>query len=162
MTTRFGATALSAAFAVLATTAAAQDRPEFVEPRVYSAAETVQAVAEAPTRGLQGQFAFIVRGGGHDAARVFLNSEADYRDAGTLTVALDGPVAAALAGQLGGPPEQRLIGRTIVVQGVARRVRIDILATGRFYPQTHIPVSQAQDIHVVPGLAAPVSLPARP
>ena len=167
MTTTIRATALAAAFAVLIATAAdAQDRPEFVEPRVYSAAEVVQAVAEAPTRGLPGQFAFIVRGGGRDGGRLFLNSEVDYRDAGTLTVAVDGPVAAALTEQLGGPPEQRLIGRTIVVQAVARRVRIDILAnglaTGRFYTQTHVPVSQPQALHVVPGPAAPVSFPARP
>ncbi len=159
--------ALAAAFAsILATTAAdAQDRSEIIEPRVYSAAEAVRTVAGAPTSGLPGQFAFIVRGGGRDATRIFLNSEADYRDAGTLTVAVDGAVAAALAEQLDGPPEQRLIGRTIVVTGVARRVRIDLLAngrpTGRYYSQTHIPISETRSIHVVPGPAVPISLPAR-
>lgn len=140
------------------------DRPEYVEPRVYSAAEAVRGVAEAEGRGLPGQFAFVVKGGGRDARRIFLNSDPDYRDAGTLTAALSAAPAAALQTQLEGLPEQRLIGRTIVVSGVARRVRINLLAngqpTGDFYFQTHVDVVEASQIHVVPGQALPLT--ARP
>lgn len=138
----------------------APSRPEYVEPRVCSAAEAVSEVALSPTSGLAGQFAFIVRGWGRDGGRIFLNSQADYRDAGTLTVALSGPAADALAGQTGGSLDQ-LVGRTIVATGVARRVRINLTYNGRateyFYFQTHVPVSRANDLRVVPGEAVPVS-----
>lgn len=137
-------------------------RPEYVEPRVYSADEAIRSVAEAPDSILPGQFAFVVKGGGRDGDRVFLNSEIDYRNAGTLTVALGDAAVAALTAQLDGPPEHRLIGRTIVVNGFAHRVRIDLLAngrpTGQFYFQTHIDVGQADHIHVVPGQAFPITM----
>lgn len=144
--------------------AGAQDRPpirppEYVEPRVYSATEAVRGVASSPTSGLFGQFAFVVKGWGRDDERIFLNSEADYRDAGTLTVALTGQAVAALRAQSGGSPD-RLVGRTIVASGVARRARINISengrATGQFYFQTHVTISQADDIHLVPGPALPI------
>ncbi|MDP3405896.1 MAG: hypothetical protein Q8S03_14480 [Brevundimonas sp.] len=137
------------------------DRPEYVDPRVYSAEEAVLAVGEAPNRGLYGQFAFIVRGWGRDGTRVFLNSQQDYRDSGTLTVALGGEAVAALVEQFGGPLDNRLIGRTIVATGVARRVRIDLTANGQpsglFHAQTHVRVGQASEIHLVPGPAYPLS-----
>ena len=137
-------------------------RPEYVEPRVYSAAEAIRGVAEAETSILPGQFAFVVKGGGRDADRVFLNSEVDYRDDGTLTVALSEAAVTALTAQLEGPPERRLIGRTIVVNGVAHRTRINLLAdgrpTGQFYFQTHIDVGQAGLIYVVPGPVLPITL----
>jgi len=152
----FGATTASSLAASQAS------RPEYVEPRVYSAAEAIRDVAEAPSSGLPGQFAFILKGGGRDGDRVFLNSESDYREAGTLTVALDEVAVDALTAQLEGPPERRLIGRTIVVNGVARRTRINLLANGRptgeYYFQTHIDVGQADHIHVVPGQALPITV----
>jgi len=142
------------------------NRPEYIDPRVYSAAEAVRGVAEGAALTLPGQFAFVVKGGGRDAYRVFLNSQIDYRSPETLTVAVSGPALAALTEQVEGPPERRLIGRTIVVDGVAHRTRIDLmeggLTTGRFYFQTHVVVEQAERIHVVPGRALPISMPARP
>lgn len=139
----------------------ATDRPEYTDPGVYSASEAVRSIAEAPMSGLSGQFAFVVKGWARDGERVFLNSEADYRDAGTLTVALSGPAVVALTEQLGGPPDRRLIGRTIVVAGVARRVRIDLLQngrpTGQFYSQTHVPIDHADQVYVVPGPALPIT-----
>lgn len=161
-------TAVMAALTVasVATTASgAQDgpavnRPEYIDPRVYSATEAVRGVAEGAALALPGQFAFVVKGGGRDAYRVFLNSEIDYRDPETLTVAVTGPALAVLTEQFEGQPEQRLIGRTIVVSGVARRTRIDLMeggrTTGRFYFQTHIAVDQAEQIHVMPGRAIPI------
>ncbi|MBJ7485446.1 hypothetical protein [Brevundimonas sp.] len=153
--------------ALVATSASSQidqqaARPEYAEPRVYSAAEAVRDVNEAGPSGLPGQFAFVVKGGGRDGERVFLNSALDYRDVDTLTVALSGPVASSVANQLEGPPERRLIGRTIVVNGVARRVRINVLAngqpTGQFYFQTHVTVVHADQIFVVPGAALPLTV----
>ena len=137
-------------------------RPEYVDPRVYSATEAARALSETEISALPGQFAFVVKGGGRDAERVFLNSDVDYRDAGTLTVAVAGPALAALTQQLDGPPERRLIGRTILATGVARRARIDLLengrATGRYYFQTHVTVEQAGQIHVIPGPALPITV----
>lgn len=139
------------------------DRPEYVEPRVYSALEAVRGVnEEGGSIILPGQFAFVVKGGGRDADRVFLNSESNYRDAETLTVVLSGAAVAALTTELGGPPESRLIGRTIVVNGVARRVRVDLLSdgrpTGQSYLQTHIDARQVHQVHVVPGQALPITV----
>lgn len=154
--------------ASVATSAAAQDepqanRPEYVEPRVYSALEAVRGVNdEEDSVVLPGQFAFVVKGGGRDANRVFLNSESNYRDAETLTVVLSGAAVAALTTELGGPPESRLIGRTIVVNGAARRVRVDLLRdgrpTGQSYFQTHIDAWQVHQVHVVPGQALPITV----
>ena len=136
--------------------------PEYVDPRVYSAAEAVRGLADPQTLALPGQFAFVVKGGGRDAERVFLNSEFDYRDAATLTVALSGPAVTALTQRLEGPPDRLLIGRTIVVNGVAQRVRINLYKdgqpTGEFYFQTHVSVRQADQIHVVPGPALPITV----
>lgn len=167
MKTNIRGAALAAAFAgTLTTTAGAQDqprvdRPEYTEPQVFSADETVRAVAEAGY--LPGQFAFIVRGGGRDGQRIYLNSEVDYRDAGTLTVVVRGAALAALTEQLGGPPEQGLIGRTIVVDSVAQRVRINITGggqpTGQFYFQTHVLAERPDQIHVVPGRPVPIVRP---
>ena len=154
---------IAAAVSLAASAAQAQntppgDRPEYVEPQVYSAEEAVRTVADAGY--LQGQFAFIVRGGGRDGQRIFLNSERDYRDAGTLTVVVRGAALDRLTEQLGGPPEQRLIGRTVVVDGVAQRVRIDITGNGRptgdFYFQTHVVAERPDQVHVTPGRPAPI------
>lgn len=119
MTFRIRATGLVAIMAAtsVATAAASQvgpaaDRPEYIEPRVYSASEAVSGVAEGAAPALPGQFAFVVKGGGRDAYRVFLNSQIDYRDPATLTVTVSGPALTALTQQLDGPPERRLIGRT--------------------------------------------------
>ncbi|MFC5344261.1 hypothetical protein ACETK8_00150 [Brevundimonas staleyi] len=161
-------TSLLAAMAVAltATSAGAQtapprDRPEYVEPRVYSAEEAVRGVAE--TGYLPGQFAFVVRGGGRELGRVFLNSQVDYRDPGTLTVVVRGAALDALTEQLGGPPEDRLIGRTVVVDGVALRTRINISEGGRptdrFYFQAHVAAERADQIHVMPGAPVPIVAP---
>lgn len=163
-TASLAGTAIATALAVSSAAAFSGQtpRPEYVEPRIYSVAEAIRGAARAGERGLPGQFAFVVMGGGQDGRRVYLNSALDYRDRGTLTVALSGPAAASLATRIGGPAETALIGRTIVVNGVARRVRVDWLhygePTGRHYFQTHVSVLQAEQIEVVPGPALPVSV----
>lgn len=127
-------------------------RPEYVDPVVYSATEATRGPAERP---LPGQFAFIVKGSSRDGDRVFLNSAVDYRDPGTLTVVLPASVADGLARSTSAPMERDLLGRTIVVNGVARRVPIAILRdgtrTGQTYEQTHVVITDASQIHIVPG-----------
>lgn len=147
---------------VSARAAAAQNaqtpgRPEYVEPRLYSAGEATETLAEAGTCCLPGRFAFIVKGVGRDGERIFLNSAADYRDPGTLTVVVTGPAARALTEQHGESPERRLIGKTIIADGVAMRVRINLLDDGSptgFYFQTRVGVTRPEQIQVVPGRAA--------
>lgn len=117
--------------------------------------QAIHLAAEDPSRGVTGIFEFTVRGTGRDRF-VYLNSEEDYRDQRCLTAVLTRGVAATLGRTLGAAPDMALIGKTIRVQGTAKRVRIDFISdgspTGRYYYQTHISVVDPDKIEVLAGI----------
>jgi hypothetical protein len=119
----------------------------------------VEAIAYAaylaPRAAVAAEFEMTVKAIGAEKGRIFLNSETDYRDRNCLTIALT-PVAAVL--NLGSSDlaqlRAKLIGRRIVVRGVAQRVRIEFLAegkpSGKYYYQVQVPVSGSRQLALLP------------
>lgn len=119
----------------------------------------VEAIAYAaylaPRAAVAAEFEMTVKAIGTDNGRIFLNSETDYRDRNCLSIALT-PSAALL--NLGASDvnalRQKLVGRRIVVRGVAQRVRIEFLAdgkpSGKYYYQVQVPVSNNRQIALMP------------
>ncbi|NBD95744.1 MAG: hypothetical protein GVY11_04620 [Gammaproteobacteria bacterium] len=112
--------------------------------------QAVMSAAEAAPAGVDGTFAMTVRATGAQNGRTYLNSEQDYRDQRNLTVALSPRAAAQLAQRLGAPPSVGLRGENILVRGTARRTRINFFAngqmTGKYYYQTHVDVTDANQV----------------
>jgi len=115
--------------------------------------EAIVAAADAAPRGVPGVFAMQVTATGRIGGRVFLNSEADYRDQRNLTIAIEPRAAERLAALHGAAPESYFRGKSIEVRGAARRVRIDFIEnrrpTGLYYYQTHVPVTDPEQISIV-------------
>lgn len=125
-----------------------------VMPRDMSARDAILAAADAAPRAVPGRFIVPIRAYGIDRGRLYLNSEADYRDQRNVSVAVSPQAMVQLERIHRAGPGPTLVGRTLLVQGAARRVRIDFTEngqpTGKYYYQTHIDVQDAAQITVVP------------
>lgn len=122
--------------------------------RRFAPREAIVAAADAAPRRVFGTFAMRVTATGRVRSRVYLNSQDDYRDQRNLTIAIQPHTATALARRNGAPPERFYRGRDIEVRGAAQRVRIHIIddngrPTGLYYYQTHVVVTDADQISVV-------------
>jgi hypothetical protein len=118
-----------------------------------TAPQAVLAAADAAPRGVPGNFAMVVKRVEMVGPRLFLNSEADYRDQRNLSVAIQPYALPGLRDRLGKDLRAALVGRDIRVRGVARRIRIGIFdnrkPTGLYYYQTHVVVDSADQISIV-------------
>ncbi|MGY3265559.1 hypothetical protein [Lysobacter sp. HA35] len=114
--------------------------------------QAVLRAADAPLTGVTGVFALTVRGTGR-TDKVHLNSQDDYRDPRNLSIAVLPHAAADLEKTFGGPLEQTLKGKRILVSGTAKRTRIDFTVdgqpSGKYYYQTHVVVTHASQIQVL-------------
>ncbi len=115
------------------------------EQAVFNAAQS-----EAGTSGV---FQMVVRATGRNRGRLFLNSEADYRDPRNLTIVISSRAEKELAARLGGPIEEALSKRAIAVRGTAKKTQIDFFdrrggRTGKYYFQTHVVLGSARDLTV--------------
>ncbi|MEQ1547811.1 MAG: hypothetical protein ABL918_04085 [Chakrabartia sp.] len=112
-----------------------------------------------PQKGVSGVFELMIQATGASRMREFLNSETDYRDQRNLTIALDPEVVDALKKEHGVNPAIYFKGKTIRVDGIASRIRIDFTsnrqATGKYYYQTHVRVKDPNQITVVALSTAP-------
>ncbi len=97
-----------------------------------------------------GVFVMTVRASGRQGASLYLNSESDYRDPRNLSFEVRPIAQVQLEARLGAPAETVLQGRTIRVDGEARRVRIDFTAdgrpTGKYYYQTHVVIERGEQL----------------
>lgn len=125
----------------------------FAGGQVIEPALAVMAAADAAPRGYPGRFGFIVRRADMVGPRLFLNSYPDYRDQRNLSVAIAPVALVALRSQHGDDLRAAFMGRSIVVDGEARRERIDFTVGGRpsgkYYFQTHVAVTRAEQIRIV-------------
>jgi len=122
---------------------------------VIEPTEAIIAAAEAAMsrRSVPGVFEIRVRATGRQDGLLYLNSELDYRDQRSLTVAITPMAERALKDRFGPDLESALMGKRIQVTGAAQRVTIwfycDGKRTEKYYFQTHVPVSNAEQIKVV-------------
>ena len=127
-----------------------------VTQRTIRPVEAVVAAAEAAARqqSVRGVFELHVRTTGWQDSLLYLNSELDYRDQRSLTVAITPAAEQALRDRFGEDPVSALKGKKIQVSGAAQRVTIwffcDGKRTEKYYYQTHVPVFRADQITVIP------------
>jgi hypothetical protein len=125
-------------------------------PRVLSPVEAVIGAAEAATtsrRVLRGVFEMQVRAAGRQDSLLYLNSETDYRDQRSLTIAITPAVERALREKFGSNIEGQFVGKRIRVTGSAQRITIWFSCYGKktdkYYYQTHVPVFNLEQLTVL-------------
>ena len=130
-----------------ATTPSTHGQSQWVQP-----VQAVQLAAAAAPDGVPGVFALQVQGTGTQDGFTYLNSELDYRDQRSLTIAITSSAAKQLETKLGAPAIIALKGKRILVKGIATRTKIDFTTdgrpTGKYYYQTHVRVTDPEQIQV--------------
>ena len=112
----------------------------------------------APKAGIAGTFRMDVKAVGEQEGVYYLNSETDYRDRNCLTIAVPAAVMAKLVqGEGLAAVEKRFKGRTIMVRGVAQRVRIGFFdaagkPTDKYYYQVQVRIGRSEQIATRGGL----------
>lgn len=112
----------------------------------------------APKAGIAGTFRMDVKAVGEREGMYYLDSETDYRDRNCLTIAVPAAVMAKLAqGEGLAAVERRFKGRTIMVRGVAQRVRIGFFdaagkPTDKYYYQVQVRIGRSEQIATRGGL----------
>lgn len=112
------------ALAMLAATSA-------LTPRATGPAEAIRLADSASANGVEGRFEIIVASAKRGADAVFLDSSTDYRTPANLTFRVRPIVAKALSKHFGAPPETYLLGKTVTVHGIVRRVPAYRVVAGR-------------------------------
>src|SRR5690242_6846981 len=115
--------------------------------------EALVAAAASPKDGAEGVFEFRVASVGGGRGRIFLNSEADYRDPANLSVMLRPADVKQMEKALGGPLAKTLVEKNVSVTGTAKQVKINVYGpdrkkTGETRTQTRIVVASADSIVV--------------
>ncbi|SFO26096.1 hypothetical protein [Sphingomonas sp. OK281] len=110
----------------------------------------IERAAGLAPGGYPGIFVMTVRASGTQGSSLYLNSERDYRDPRNLSLEVRPIAQAQLEARLGAPAGTALQGRTIRVDGEARRVRIDFTTdgrpTGKYYYQTHVVIARGEQL----------------
>ncbi|AXK72195.1 hypothetical protein DWG18_07795 [Lysobacter sp. TY2-98] len=114
----------------------------------------VLVAAEKAPYAFAGIFALEAKGGALLGGSAFLNSESDYRDQRCLTIEFTPEAVARYRQKHGSDPKQDLTGKTLLVAGFAKRVRIDFMnemrmPSGAFYYQTHVIITDPDQVSVV-------------
>jgi hypothetical protein len=111
-------------------------------------AQAIAAAAAAGNGQVEGVFEMQVASTGAVGFNVYLNSQADFRDAANLSVELHPGALATLRKQLGGEPEDRMTGKRVRVKGIARRIAYT-RPDGSPYYQTRIAVDLDSQIEII-------------
>lgn len=118
-----------------------------------SAEEAVMKAAAADRMGVIAVFDIRTVISDEVDGRIFLGTQADYRDQRNLAIAIDPAAFRDLMRRHGAPLTDKLKGKHLLVGGFARPVRISInengRPTGKYYYQTHVVVTHANQIEVV-------------
>ena len=111
-----------------------------------------QTAVNAP-KSVKGTFQFSIKASGIERKVVYLNTELDYRDRRSITVALHPKTIAAFTEKYGSSPEVYFINKNIEVTGEAKQMKIWFGSNGKrsekYYFQTHIRVKSINQIKVL-------------
>ena len=110
--------------------------------------------ANDPEDGLTGIFRLPVLATGADSQSGYLNSELDFRDQRCLTVEIPGSLMQPLANSIGANPLTFYRGKTIEVEGTAKRITIRVSdqngdPTSIYYYQTQVRLDDTSKIRVL-------------
>ena len=115
--------------------------------------EIIRSAAESAPNGVQGEYVLYIKAAGSQGPFVYLNTEEDYRDQRSVTVALHPSIIPQFIAKYGSKPQDYFINRSISVVGQAKRVRINFNSQGKptdkYYYQTHIRVMDISQIKVI-------------
>lgn len=122
-------------------------------PNYSNTMDIIAKTAESAPEGVYGEFTFYIQATGEQREIVYLNTEMDYRDQRNVTIALHPKILSQLENKYGDSPKDFFVGKSVFVEGYARRVRIAFLSegrpTGKYYYQTHIRVIDITQIELV-------------
>jgi hypothetical protein len=114
--------------------------------------QAVFLAADAAPKAVPGTFRLRIQSAGRQDGNIYLDSEKDYRDQRNLCVAVFPEAAKEFRAKYGDDPDKLLVGKSILVRGQAVRVRIDFTydgeVTGKYYYQTHVDVTSADQIEI--------------
>lgn len=115
--------------------------------------EIIRTAAESAPNGVQGEYVLSIKAAGSQGRFVYLNTELDYRDQRSVTIAIHPSIVPEFVARYGSPPQDYFINKTISVSGQAKRTRINLSSngrpTGKYYYQTHIRVMEISQIKVI-------------
>lgn len=110
-------------------------------------------VAEDRPTVAKGVYQLRVQATGRDSSNVYLNSEKDYRDQRNISIHLAKKVEKPLQEKYGQPALEFFQGKLIQVDGEPKKIKIWFTyrgkRTGGYYFQTHIVVSDMDQIKVI-------------
>ena len=149
MTRTIAAAMVCTALLVAAPTVARDVAP----PTDISIRDAIWGAATDPERGVFGRFRMKVVETGRQDGTIYLNSERDYRDQRNLSVDIPAKVQKQLVTIYGTDADRALRGRTILVTGVAQRVKIAFYGdkgqlTSKYYYQTHVVIVDPRQIQL--------------
>lgn len=115
--------------------------------------EIIRSAAGSAPKGVKGEYVLNIKATGNQGPYVYLNTELDYRDQRSVTVAIHPNVVPELIAKYGSKPQDYFINKSISVIGQAKRIRIDFMSrnrpSGKYYYQTHIRVMDISQIKVL-------------
>ena len=113
----------------------------------------IEKTAVNAPKGVKGTFHFSIKASGIERKVVYLNTELDYRDRRSITVALHPETIEAFTKKYGASPEKYFINKNIEVTGEAKQMKIWFGSNGKrsqkYYFQTHIRVKSINQIKVL-------------
>lgn len=113
----------------------------------------IEQTAVNTPKGVTGTFQFSIKASGIERNIVYLNTELDYRDRRSITVALPPKVVKAFINQYGSSPDLYLVNKNIEVTGEAKQIKVWFFSNGKrttkYYFQTHIRVTSIKKIKVL-------------
>ena len=111
-----------------------------------------QTALNAP-EGVKGTFQFSIKTSGIERNIVYLNTELDYRDRRSITLALHPKTIVGFTDKYGSSPEAYFINKNIEVIGEAKQMKIWFFSKGKktekYYFQTHIRVTSIDQIKIL-------------
>jgi len=145
---------LIAFFLVLSGCSSTQpNQPQTINAGYSDTMEIIRSAAESAPKGVHGEYILRIKAVGNQGSFIYLNTELDYRDQRSVSVAIHPRVVSAFVAKYGSEPQEYLVNKSISVTGKAKRSRIDFLSQGRpsgkYYYQTHIRVMDISQIEVL-------------
>jgi len=116
----------------------------------YSVWEIIEKTEARAPDGLKGEFKLHIKNSGKQYARLFLNTQEDYRDRRNITVTLLPSFQQAFQKKHNTDIRSYFEDHTILVSGEAKRMKVWFFSNGKrtekYYFQTHIIVSDLDQI----------------